>query len=98
MNGGPIPDNLAILFGPPVNVVDSEPIEQAEPEDVYTKYGKYTKNQKDKKFLENCFITTAAGEVSGLFPMLMALACAVARIPQQEEDKLASILQEYLTE
>jgi hypothetical protein len=70
---GPVPDNLAILFGPPVVVDDEKPVT----EDVYTKYGKYTKNPKDKKFLENCFITAAAGEASGLFPMLMALACAL---------------------
>ena len=66
-----IPGEMAILFSPPVDT--EEPVT----EDTYTKYGKYTTHHKDKKFFENCFITVAAGEASGLFPMLMALVCAL---------------------
>jgi hypothetical protein len=71
---GIISGGLAVLFGPPAI---TEKTEKPATEDAYTKYKQYTGHPKDKKFLENCFITVAAGEANGLFPLLMALACAL---------------------
>jgi hypothetical protein len=67
---GPIPTNLAVLFGPMTA--------KEKPEDVYSKYEEYINKKHDDKLLGiDCFITAAAGEASGLFPLLMAAVCTL---------------------